>query len=58
MSKEQYLEVAGKAAELERTKEFKPASELWQVAQSLAVNSVNKDWCKNRAEKCDMMSKR
>jgi hypothetical protein len=58
VSKEKYLEIAGQAANLERTREFKPASELWRVAQSLAVTNTDGMWCEKRAELCRFMDEK
>lgn len=52
MSEQNYLDVATKAARLERDRDYKAAEAMWLSAQSSATKNANVVWCETRASIC------
>ena len=52
MSEENYLDIATKAAKLERDRNFEAAAKMWLSAQSRATKGPNVAWCETRASVC------
>ncbi|EAW9117810.1 ANR family transcriptional regulator [Salmonella enterica subsp. enterica serovar Chandans] len=47
-----FMEIASKAAALERQRAFKQAGELWKEALSVTRSDVNAEYCRLRADFC------
>lgn len=52
MVKINFMEIAGQAANMERLRAFKQAGQLWSQALLVAINDVNAEYCRRRADFC------
>ena len=53
MIEESYLDLATKAAKLERDRDFEAAAKMWLSAQNHATKGANVVWCETRASVCN-----